>query len=669
MTVSNQPEQTSAHPDPQVDAAVSAASPEAAPAEVGVETPATAPGGEAGRPSTDARTTVQGAPETEVAATEAADSSLPEAVGTDEGDKARPVETVAKVGGAVLGALTGALGGLVSGGDRTEDAPAPVAGGADDISPDTQEEAERVASSEGAEPVVVATQDASEEAAPRGDAKPAGTRPAETSPQPAGSPTTPDGSATADGSQAQAESTSEAKPAPRSASVARPGVPSPAAIKPSPAAMPRPAAATPATVTAPPTTTPSNAATFGRVAEDGTVFVRTPDGERAVGSYPGASAEDALAYFARKYDEMWAAAELLYHRVLQTGLSAKEATDDLTKLREHVGEANVVGDLPQLDAKIESIATAIEARRQVEATERAAAREQARTEREAIVAEAERIAAQDPAKTQWKTSGTRIRELLDEWKQHQRTSAKLDRETENALWQRFSHARNSFDKARRVYFAELESTQTEAKATKERLVAEAEKLSTSTEWGQTAGAYKRLMDQWRQAGRAGRKDDDALWARFKAAQDAFFNAKDAQSAEEDKEFRANLEVKEGLLAEARALLPITDLAAAKSTLRTIQDRWDAAGKVPRSEMGRIEGELRKVEQAVRDAEDARWKKSNPEVNHRASAFAEQIEKALEKENKALERAKATGDATRIKKAEENLAARRQLLEMVQRAQS
>lgn len=465
---------------------------------------------------------------------------------------------------------------------------------------------------------------------------------------------------------ARAEDSAPAAPSP---------APSPARV-PTPAAMPkppaRPAPASPSAVPAPiapPAGPPSNAATFGRVAEDGTVYVRTPDGEKAVGSYPGASSEEALAYFARKYDEMWAAAELLYHRVLQTGLSAKEATDDLAKLREHIGEANVVGDLPGLDAKVESIATAIEARRQVEATERAAARAQARTEREAIVAEAEQIAAQDPAKTQWKASGARIHELLDEWKKHQRSSVKLDRESENSLWQRFSAARNSFDKARRVYFAELESTQSEARAAKEKLVAEAEKLSASKEWGPTAGAFKRLMDQWRKAGRAGRKEDDELWGRFKAAQDAFFNAKDEVSAEEDKAFRANLEVKEGLLEQARALLPIKDLQATKSALRTIQDKWDAAGKVPRSDMGRIEGELRKVEQAVRDAEDARWKKSNPEVNHRASAFAEQIERALEKENKALDKARASGDDKKIKAAEESLASRRALLEMVHKAQS
>ena len=129
---------------------------------------------------------------------------------------------------------------------------------------------------------------------------------------------------------------------------------------------------------------------------------------------------------------------------------------------------------------------------------------------EKIVAEAEQIAGQPESKIQWKSSGARMRALLDEWKQHQRDGARLDRETEGALWQRFSAARNSFDKARRVHFAQLEGTQAEAKAAKQELVKEAEALATSTDWGPTAGAFKRLMDRWRQAGRASRAQTEAL---------------------------------------------------------------------------------------------------------------------------------------------------------------
>ena len=423
----------------------------------------------------------------------------------------------------------------------------------------------------------------------------------------------------------------------------------------SPAGMPSPASLAG-------TRRPAAPATFGRVAEDGTVFVRTADGEREVGSYPGATPEEALAYFTRKYDELLASAELLLQRVTQTDLPAKEAVDGLARLREHVAEANVVGDLSLIEAKVAEIATATEARKQVEGAQRSAAREKSKARREEIVAEAERIAAQPPASVQWKTSGARMRELLEEWKAEQRAGARLDRETETALWQRFSAARNGFDKARRVHFAQLDATQGEAKAAKEALVKEAEALSGSTDWGPTATAYKRLMDRWRQAGRASRADDDALWARFKAAQDAFFHAKDEVAAVENEEFKANLVVKEALLVEAEAILPVTDIDAAKAALRAVQEKWDRAGKVPRADMERVEKGLRRVEQAVREADEKRWAATNPEVAARAQSLVDQLEAAVQGLREDLAKAQASGNARKVADAEAALAAREQWLE-------
>ena len=423
----------------------------------------------------------------------------------------------------------------------------------------------------------------------------------------------------------------------------------------SPAGMPSPASLAG-------TRRPAAPATFGRVAEDGTVFVRTADGEREVGSYPGATPEEALAYFTRKYDELLASAELLLQRVTQTDLPAKEAVDGLARLREHVAEANVVGDLSLIEAKVAEIATATEARKQVEGAQRSAAREKSKARREEIVAEAERIAAQPPASVQWKTSGARMRELLEEWKAEQRAGARLDRETETALWQRFSAARNGFDKARRVHFAQLDATQGEAKAAKEALVKEAEALSGSTDWGPTATAYKRLMDRWRQAGRASRADDDALWARFKAAQDAFFHAKDEVAAVENEEFKANRVVKEALLVEAEAILPVTDIDAAKAALRAVQEKWDRAGKVPRADMERVEKGLRRVEQAVREADEKRWAATNPEVAARAQSLVDQLEAAVQGLREDLAKAQASGNARKVADAEAALAAREQWLE-------
>lgn len=489
-------------------------------------------------------------------------------------------------------------------------------------------------------------------AAPAPTPTPSAPAPTPTPAAPAPTPTAPP--------SAPAAASGAAVPTPRPPTPAAPKAPaggdhpSPAVLAehPHPATPSAPAPATPSVSSA-----PSASAAFGRVEEDGTVYVRTPEGERAVGSYPGATPEEALAYFARKYDEVSSIADLLYQRVTQTDLSTKEAADNLAKLREAATDLNAVGDLVALAAKVENIATALQARRVVEGEQRAAARAEATAAREKIVAEAEQIAGQPEAKVQWKSSSARMRALLDEWKAAQRGGPKLDRETEQALWQRLSASRNSFDKMRRVHFAQLGSSQAEAKAAKQELVTEAEALATSTDWGATAGAFKRLMDRWRQAGRASRSDDDALWKRFKAAQDSFFAAKDAIVAAENEEFSANLVVKQELLAQAQALLPITDIDATKSALRGIQEKWDAAGKVPRADMDRIEKAMRRVEQSVRDFEDKRWKATNPEVAARAASLASQAEAALERYRRDLEKAERSGDAKKIAKAREALEAR------------
>ncbi|WP_237565252.1 DUF349 domain-containing protein [Ornithinimicrobium cavernae] len=406
----------------------------------------------------------------------------------------------------------------------------------------------------------------------------------------------------------------------------------------------------------------SNAITFGRVGDDGTVYVRDGEEERAVGSYPEASNEEALAYFARKYDELAATATLLEQRLGQTEISANEAREALKALRDQIGEANVVGDLPALRERVTALEVAVKDRQRAETEQRAQAKAEATTVREALVAEAEKLAASDVHQIQWKTASARMRSMLDEWRGLQKKGPKLDKDVENALWHRLSTARSAFDKARKAFFSELDTQHAEAKRTKEKLVAEAEALSTSKDWGSTAGAFKRLMQEWRRAGRAQRADDDALWERFRSAQDAFFNAKDEVVAAENEEFEANLAVKEELLKEAEALLPVTDLEAAKSQLRTIQDKWDDAGKVPRKDMSRVEGRLRKVEQAVRDIEDAKWSRSNPELNARAQSMVEQLERAVQGLEQDLEAARATGNDKKIAQAQAALDGRRQLLD-------
>jgi hypothetical protein len=205
-----------------------------------------------------------------------------------------------------------------------------------------------------------------------------------------------------------------------------------------------------------------------------------------------------------------------------------------------------------------------------------------------------------------------------------------------------------------------------ARVIKERLAKEAEELADSTDWGPTASRFRTLMQEWKAAGPAPKDVDDALWKRFRGAQDVFFAARDATNAEIDREFAANAEKKRELLVEAEALLPVTDLATAKRAFRDIAERWDAAGKVPRDQIKPLEARIRRVEQEIRGLEDDQWRKSDPEKSARADDMVTKLRDAITKLEGDLEKARAAGNDTRVRDLEADLTSRRSFLEMAER---
>lgn len=471
----------------------------------------------------------------------------------------------------------------------------------------------------------------------------------------------------AEGATAAAEAPAVAAPeaTPGPAAAPRPA-PSPAAF----ASRPKPAAAAPAAAPAPvvPATSLAEASRWGRVEGDGHVFLTIDGEEQPVGQYPGVSNDEALAYFARKFDDILAQIVLLEQRISSKAPST-DMQKTITHLREQLAERNMVGDLRAAEARLDALSEQVKELEKSEKAEHDAVRAAELAAREAIVAEAESISGQDPSQIQWKTSSARMNELFESWKTAQKSGVRLGRSNEDALWKRFRAARTVFDRHRRAYFSQLDSNNSAAKAAKEKLIAEAEALSSSTDWGYAAGEYRRLMDDWKASPRASRKDDDALWARFRAAQDVFFTNRQAANEEIDQEYAANLTVKEALLAEANAILPVKDLAAAKKALQSVRDRWEEAGKVPRADMGRIEAGLRKVEDAVRHAEDENWQRSNPETKARTNSALSQLEAAIAGLQEDLAKAEKVGDQRKIKAAKEALDARQAWLDQIQRSAS
>jgi hypothetical protein len=398
---------------------------------------------------------------------------------------------------------------------------------------------------------------------------------------------------------------------------------------------------------------------WGRVAEDGTVYCRTAEGEREIGSWQAGSPEEALAFFKRKFDALETEVSLLEQRVTGTDLSPAQARATIVRLTATCTGAHAIGDLDGLLKRLSALGGTVEHLRE----EHKAAREQARTEahevKERIVAEAERLAVEA---THWKASGERMRQLLEEWK----AAPRGDRAAEAVLWKRLSAARNAFAKRRKAYFATLEEERESIRTRKEDLVTQAEALSGSTDWTATASAYRELMRSWKQAGRADRAAEDELWQRFKTAQDAFFKARSAVLEAKDRELREHALVKEQLLTEAEKLLPVTDARTARNSIRSIQERWEKAGPVPRDAQERLEGGLRKVEEALRRAEDSHWRRTNPEALTRAKGTVNQIRAAITQLEGQLAKAQASGDQKAQQRAQEALAARRSWLSEAER---
>jgi hypothetical protein len=398
---------------------------------------------------------------------------------------------------------------------------------------------------------------------------------------------------------------------------------------------------------------------WGRVAEDGTVFVKTADGERSVGQYPEGDPAEALKFFTDRYDALAFEVELLETRIKTGALSPDEAVASVKTVRAQVVDAHAVGDLEALSTRLGALSPVIAEQREARKAERAQKVAESKLAKDKIVAEAEKLAES----SDWRNGANRLRALLDEWK----ALPRLDRGSDDTLWRRFSTARTSYTRRRKSHFAEQHEKRDAARSVKERLAKEAESLADSTEWGVTAGRFRDLMREWKAAGPAPRDIDDALWKRFRGAQDQFFGARDTTNAELDREFAANAEAKEQLLVEAEKLVPVSDLDAAKRVFRDISDKWDAAGKVPRERMKDLEGRIRKVEQAIRGVEDDQWRRTDPEKSARADDMVTKLEDAIAKVESDLEKARTAGNARKVKDLEENLASRQSFLEMARKA--
>lgn len=386
---------------------------------------------------------------------------------------------------------------------------------------------------------------------------------------------------------------------------------------------------------------------FGRVDDDGTVYVRVGDTERSVGQIPDSTPDEALAFYVRRYENLAAEIQLLESRVEAQSMSPEEAKTAIKNARKNVEEANAVGDLLALAARLDKLEEQLPA--QIEARKAARAEANAATieSKTAMVEEAEKLAAGND----WRGGVDRFRTLLEEWK----ALPRVDKATDNELWHRFSSARTQYTRRRKAHFSQLNARRDEAKAAKEAIIAEAEPLATSTDWGPTSRAFRDLMQRWKAAGSARRQDDDKLWARFRAIQDQFFDARTAAQNAVDGEQGENLKAKQELIQQVSADLEgVTDVEQAKAIHRDFLSKYSEIGFVPRGAMRDLDAKVRKIGNIVSELEAEEWRRTDPEARKRAEDTVALFEGQIEKLQADLAAAEAKGDQRKVKDHKKSL---------------
>jgi len=337
-------------------------------------------------------------------------------------------------------------------------------------------------------------------------------------------------------------------------------------------------------------------------------------------------------------------------------------------LKEQIANLNGVGDLATLAKSLEQIPSLIEghkaayeAKRAVEVAAKEAKRVEASAVKEKLVAEAESLALSES----WKSTGDRLKVLVDEWK----AAPRLEKKADSDLWKRFSSARNKFDKRRRTHFAQLESQSAVVSQSKSAIIDEAKKLAESREWLTTANRFKELMDAWKAAGRGKKSVDTRLWEEFKTAQDTFFAAKKADLEKRQGTMAQNLAKREELIAQFESLLPATDVKSAKNKFHALQEKWERIGMTERNKRAALEARLEKVQIEIDSLHEEVARRSDPTAIAHANSVVQGLLTAIENYEKQAVKAEAAGQSAKALIAREAAAARKTWLAEAQKGLS
>lgn len=182
----------------------------------------------------------------------------------------------------------------------------------------------------------------------------------------------------------------------------------------------------------------------------------------------------------------------------------------------------------------------------------------------------------DLDKSGWDAATTKVLEFQDAWKKIGFGPKKENEE----VWKAFRAQCDLFFARKKAFFGELQQELDVIAQQKVKLIEKAEALKDSTDWKETANKIIQLQKEWKNAGHSGQKNEQKLWKSFRAACDAFFNARQKHFDAADAEFEGNLKLKEELIAKIEAYKAGDDKKQTLADLKQFSADFAAIGKVP-----------------------------------------------------------------------------------------
>lgn len=177
---------------------------------------------------------------------------------------------------------------------------------------------------------------------------------------------------------------------------------------------------------------------------------------------------------------------------------------------------------------------------------------------------------------EWGEKSKEVVNLQKVW----RTIGFAPRKDNNKIYKRFREACDKFFDAKREFYSKNKELQQNNLQLKTELCMQAEALKDSEDWRKTTQDLINIQKQWKEIGPVPRKQSDALWKRFRAACDYFFEKKSEHFSSIDTEQEDNLKEKEELIKEVEAFKSTGDADEDLRNLKDFQRRWTEIGHVP-----------------------------------------------------------------------------------------